>query len=47
MTEQLDPEAAAFLERLRAAGGPLPHEGTVEQARDGHNATAADPRRTG
>jgi acetyl esterase len=41
MTEQLDPDAAAFLERLRAAGGPMPHQGTVQQARDGHNATAA------
>ncbi|HSP37429.1 MAG TPA: alpha/beta hydrolase [Frankiaceae bacterium] len=41
MTEQLDPEAAAFLDRLRAAGAPLPHEGTVQQARDGHNASAA------
>ena len=42
MTEQLDPEAAAFLERLRVAGGAPPHQGTVQQARDGHNATAAN-----
>jgi acetyl esterase len=41
MTQQLDPEAAAFLERLRASGAPMPHEGTVQQARDGHDATAA------
>src|SRR4051794_2524709 len=38
---QLDPAAAAVLERMRAAGAPLPHEGTVEQAREGHVASAA------
>jgi acetyl esterase len=38
----LDPAAAAFLERLRAAGGPAPHQGTVEEARQAHVATAAD-----
>jgi acetyl esterase len=38
---ELDPEAKSFLDRLRAAGAPLPHEGTVEQARSGHVATAA------
>src|SRR3954447_6158920 len=41
MSQELDPEAAAFLDRLRESGAPLPHEGTVQQARDGHIATAA------
>jgi len=38
----LDPDAASYLERLRALG-PLPplEEGTPEQARAGHEATAA------
>lgn len=37
----LDPEADAFLARARAAGAPLPHEVGVEQARAGHEASAA------
>jgi acetyl esterase len=37
---RLDPEAEAFLDRLRAAGAPEPHEGTVEQARQAHVSTA-------
>lgn len=41
MAQELDPEAAAFLERLRATGAPLPHQGTVQQARDAHVASAA------
>jgi acetyl esterase len=41
MPAELDPEAAAFLERLRAMGAPLPHQGTVQQARDAHLASAA------
>jgi acetyl esterase len=36
----LDPEAAAFLERAKQAGAPLPHEVGVEQARAGHEASA-------
>ncbi len=40
-TTPLDPEAADFLEQLRAAGAPQPHEGTVEQAREAHVASAA------
>ena len=41
MAQQLDPEAAEFLRQLREAGAPQPHEGTVQQARDAHLATAA------
>lgn len=37
---RLDPEAADFLAQLRAAGAPMPHEGTVEQARQAHVASA-------
>src|SRR5881227_2114685 len=41
MAQQLDPEAAEFLDRLREVGGPLPHEGTAQQAREAHLASAA------
>ncbi len=37
----LDPEAAAFLERAKQAGAPLPHEVGVEQARAAHEASAS------
>lgn len=36
MTTRMDDEAAGFLEQMKAAGASLPHEGTVEQAREGH-----------
>ena len=36
----LDPEAAAFLERAKRAGAPLPHEVGVERARAAHEASA-------
>lgn len=37
----LDPDAAALLERLRASGAPPLQEGTPEQARAGHESSAA------
>src|SRR3954454_22236221 len=37
----LDPEAAAFLERAKQVGAPLPHEVGVEQARAAHEASAS------
>lgn len=39
---ELDPDAAAFLRRLAAAGADGVQHGTVEQARDLHVASAAD-----
>lgn len=41
MSQELDPEVAEFLQQLRDAGAPEPHEGTVQQARDAHVASAA------